>query len=106
MSSITYELPSYEPTPSKRLRRVKCKLFIGEFFVANERNKYFSSFDPDVVLPDSSFTVSSVIRVKSHNFMVQSKEPENCENLASYEVYHNRKEHIHFINKIYTDIQT
>lgn len=63
------------PTPSKRLRRVKCKLFIGEFFVANDRNKYLSSFGTTVVLPLSSPGVSSVMSAKSHSLIVQSSEP-------------------------------
>lgn len=50
---------------------------MGEFFVANDRSKNLSSFCTVVVAPASSPLASSVIALKSHNFMLQSKDPEN-----------------------------
>lgn len=63
------------PTASSKLRLVKCKPFTGELLVANDCNRYLSSFGIGLFRV-SSMGDSSVMAVKSHNFIVQSNEPE------------------------------
>lgn len=66
------------PTDNRRFLRVKCNATIGEDFVGNVRNKYDSADDLTSGLCEtftSSKLISSANFVKSHNLIVQSKEP-------------------------------
>lgn len=75
------------PTAKSKLRRVKCKHFIGEFLVGKDLNKNLSSFCAPLVFPVSSTVASSVIAAKSHSLILQSNEPETI----SYRIYYIRK---------------
>lgn len=70
-------LPSNMPTPSSRLRRVKCSAMNGDDFVGKHRNRYGSPSRTSGLCDTFTFSplTSSHSFVKSHNRSELSNEP-------------------------------